>query len=333
MCYLFPCAGLPAATESDSHAILDSYIAAGGNFIDTANIYNTSEVCIGRWLAKREKADPTFRQSIIIATKVTRAEYSSHRPLPIVLCPSLLVQLSISSVIIRPSFTSSGNARYANSVVCDPMLGCGCCAQFGGPMGSGPNERGGSRKHIEDSIAASLRNLQTSYIDLYQVHFWALDTPLTEQMFALDSLVRRGQVRYVGCSNFTSWQLNEANRIVQEHHLTPFVTLQQQYSLLCRTLEWDIIDVLEKDRVGILPWSPLAGGWLSGKYKRGSKQSEGGSRVEWAGNMGGAASDFSFSANANEHAYGIIDQLDAIGKEIDSPWRPSRCGGCCRERM
>ena len=197
------------------------------------------------------------------------------------------------------------------------MLGCGCCAQFGNPMGSGPNERGGSRKHIEDSIAASLRNLQTSYIDLYQVHTWIPDTPLTEQMFALDSLVRRGQVRYVGCSNFTSWQLNEANRIVQEHHLTPFVTLQQQYSLLCRTLEWDIIDVLEKDRVGILPWSPLAGGWLSGKYKRGSKQSEGGSRVEWAESAGWQATDF--SSNANEHAYGIIDQLEAIGKEIDQP--------------
>ena len=72
-------------------------------------------------------------------------------------------------------------------------------------------------------------------------------------MFALDSLVRRGQVRYIGCSNFTSWQLNEANRIVKEHHLTPFVTLQQQDSLLCRTIEWDTIDVLEKDNVGILP--------------------------------------------------------------------------------
>ena len=226
-------------------------------------------------------------------------------------------------------------------------------------MGSGPNDRGASRKHIEDSVAASLRKLQTSYIgqllrtlhtshsrstpvarcdahqtvrpvrpasgcvwpsipaDLYQVHTWMEDTPLTEQMFALDSLVRRGLVRYLGCSNFTSWQLNEANRIVKEHHLTPFVVIQQQYSLLCRTIEWDTIDVLQKDSVGILPWSPLAGGWLSGRYKRGSKQGEGGSRVEWAEAAGWRATDF--SSNANEHAYRIIDALDAISKEVNQP--------------
>ena len=98
---LFPYAGLPAASESDSHAILDSYIAAGGNFIDTANVYHTSEACVGRWLAKREKADPTFRQSIIIATKVTRAYHTSPptASLPIVFCLSLLVQASIHSII------------------------------------------------------------------------------------------------------------------------------------------------------------------------------------------------------------------------------------------
>ena len=96
-------------------------------------------------------------------------------------------------------------------------------------------------------------------------------------MFALHDLVTSGKVLYVGASNFTSWQLNEANRIVREHGLTPFVTLQQQYSLLCRNLEWDIIDVLKKDSVGILPWSPLAGGWLSGRYKRGASKEEQGS--------------------------------------------------------
>ena len=184
-------------------------------------------------------------------------------------------------------------------------------------MGGGPNERGASRKHIEDALADSLRKLQTSYIDLYQVHVWVPDTPLTEQMFSLDALVRRGVVRYVGCSNFTSWQLSEANRIVAQHHLTPFVTLQQQYSLLCRTLEWDIVDVLEKDSVGILAWSSLAGGWLSGRYKRGSEAGEGGSRVEWAEQAGWQATNF--SSNATERVFAILDALEAIGQEVHQP--------------
>ena len=129
--------------------------------------------------------------------------------------------------------------------------------------------------------------------------------------------MRRGLVRYVGCSNFTSWQLSEATRVVASHHLTPFVTLQQQYSLLCRTLEWDIVDVLEKDSVGILAWSSLAGGWLSGRYKRGSQASEGGSRVEWAENAGWQATNF--SSNATDHAFTILDALEAIGREVNQP--------------
>ena len=109
--------------------------------------------------------------------------------------------------------------------------------KFAGPTSTNPNDKGASRKHIMDAVEWSLRRLQTDYIDLYQQHAWCPDTPLEETMHALNDLVRSGKVRYVGVCNIVSWQLNEANRFARQLHLTPFVVLQQQYSLLCRTLE------------------------------------------------------------------------------------------------
>jgi aryl-alcohol dehydrogenase-like predicted oxidoreductase len=143
----------------------------------------------------------------------------------------------------------------------------------------GVNDTGASRKHIFDAVEASLSRLQTNYIDLYQVHAPDEATPLRETMRALNDLVRQGKVHYIGCSNFTSWQIQKANDIAEKENLEKFVTLQQQYSLLCRNVEWDTVDVCRHEGLGILPWSPLAGGWLSGKYDRSMEKPDEGSRL------------------------------------------------------
>jgi len=144
----------------------------------------------------------------------------------------------------------------------------------------GVNDKGASRKHIFDAVEASLKRLKTDYIDLYQIHAPDDETPLRETMRALNDLVRQGKVHYIGCSNFTSWQIQKANDIAEKENLEKFVTLQQQYSLLCRNVEWDTVDVCRNEGLGILPWSPLAGGWLSGKFNRSTEKPDEGSRLE-----------------------------------------------------
>jgi aryl-alcohol dehydrogenase-like predicted oxidoreductase len=142
----------------------------------------------------------------------------------------------------------------------------------------GVNAFGASRKHIYDAVEASLKKLQTSYIDLYQIHAPDDATSLRETMRAFNDLVRQGKVHYIGCSNFTSWQIQKANDIAEKENLEKFVTLQQQYSLVCRNVEWDTVDVCRNEGLGILPWSPLAGGWLAGKYDRSTDKPQEGSR-------------------------------------------------------
>ena len=137
------------------------------------------------------------------------------------------------------------------------------------PMGDGPNEAGLSRKHIMAGVEASLKRLKTDYIDLYQVHCWDEKTPLEETLTTLNDLVRRGLVRYIGASNFTGWQLQKAVSLSKSLGLEAFTCLQPQYNLLCRSTEWELIPLCEAEGIGVIPWSPLRGGWLSGKFKRG----------------------------------------------------------------
>ncbi len=143
------------------------------------------------------------------------------------------------------------------------------------PMGSGPNDAGLSRHHIVRSVEASLRRLRTDWIDLYQAHEWDGQTPLEETVAAFDMLVRSGKVRYVGCSNHTGWQLMKALAVADRHDLDRYVSQQIYYSLQARDAEAELVPVSLDQGLGILVWSPLAGGLLSGKYRRNQPTPEG----------------------------------------------------------
>jgi aryl-alcohol dehydrogenase-like predicted oxidoreductase len=139
------------------------------------------------------------------------------------------------------------------------------------PMGPGPNDAGLSRQHVIDGCEASLRRLGTDHIDLYQVHEWDGETPIEETLAALEDLVRAGKVRYVGCSNYTAWQMMKALGVADLRGLPRFVSTQVYYSLQERTLEHEILPACIDQGLGVLVWSPLAGGLLSGKYRRGQE--------------------------------------------------------------
>lgn len=135
--------------------------------------------------------------------------------------------------------------------------------------GEGPNERGASRYHIYAGLEASLRRLQTDHIDLYQIHSWDETTPIDETLRALDDLIRSGKVRYAGASNFAAWQLARANLLAEFRGWSAFVTIQPHYHMLERGLEQEMLPYCAAHGVGILPYFPLAGGFLTGKYQRG----------------------------------------------------------------
>ena len=136
-------------------------------------------------------------------------------------------------------------------------------------VGEGPNDRGASRLHILDGIEASLRRLQTDHIDLYYLHRWDDSTPIEESLRALDDLVRSGKVRYLGCSDYASWQLAHANLLAEVKGWTAFSVIQSEYSLLRRSVEREVLPYCRAHGVGFVPYFPLAGGFLTGKYRRG----------------------------------------------------------------
>jgi aryl-alcohol dehydrogenase-like predicted oxidoreductase len=139
-----------------------------------------------------------------------------------------------------------------------------------GPMGPGPNSRGSSRKHIIEQAHASLRRLGTDYIDLYQIHGWDPAVPVEETVDALDSLVRAGHVRYVGVSNWAAWQVAKALGIADRRQAARFQSVQAYYTLAGRDLEREIGPMMASEGLGLMVWSPLAGGYLSGKYRSGA---------------------------------------------------------------
>lgn len=232
------------ATETESFAMMDRFIDAGGNFIDTANVYSagTSEQIVGKWLKSKKRDD------IVLATKV----------------------------------------RF--------------------PTGSGKNDAGLSRKHIFAAVRASLERLGTDHIDLYQVHAWDPLTPLGETLSALNDLVRRGMVRYIGASNFRGWQLQRAIDLSKANGWEAFSCLQPQYNLLTRATEYELVPVCVNEGLGVIPWSPLRGGWLSGKFHRGMTAPPAGSRIEVAEREGWGES---WSRYNNDATWKVTDALDA----------------------
>jgi aryl-alcohol dehydrogenase-like predicted oxidoreductase len=176
-----------------------------------------------------------------------------------------------------------------------------------GRTGPGRNDVGASRGHILDAVEASLKRLRTDYIDLYQIHAADLVTPIEETLRALDTLVTQGKVRYIGCSNWYAWQIMKANGISEAKNLAKLDTLQAYYSIAGRDLEREIVPLLEDQRTGLLVWSPLAGGLLSGKFSREHQKPEDSRR-----------SAFDFPIVDKERTWRILDVLRPIAKAHES---------------
>jgi aryl-alcohol dehydrogenase-like predicted oxidoreductase len=238
------------ADETTAHQIMDAFVEAEGNFIDTADIYSrwvpgnpggVSEEIIGRWIKARGN-----RSQIILATKLR------------------------------------------------------------GPMGQQPNDQGLSRKHIFEAVEASLRRLQTDYIDLYQTHFPDEDTPIDETLRALDDLQRAGKVRYIGASNYTAWQLMESLWSADLKATIRYDSLQPKYNIIARSeFERELKAVCEKYQIGVIPYSPLAAGFLTGKYAR-DKMAD----SPRSGNIK--------TTYATETGWRILDTVQQVANELNS---------------
>jgi len=169
-----------------------------------------------------------------------------------------------------------------------------------GKMGEGPNQSGLTRKHILQQADESLKRLQLDYIDLYQIHGFDALTPMDETLHALDSLVNSGKVRYIGCSNLAAWQIMKALGISQMKDYSKFVSLQAYYTIAGRDLEREMVPLLKDQQLGLMVWSPLAGGFLSGKYTRQAVAAD------------GRRANFDFPPINKEKAYDIIDVMQEI---------------------
>ena len=180
--------------------------------------------------------------------------------------------------------------------------------KFFNPMGSGPNDSGMSRYHVMDAIEGSLRRLGMDHVDIYYIHHVDDETPLEEMLRALDDLVHQGKVRYIGCSNYQAWRLNEALWVSETKNLAPFICYQPQYSLVVRDIEQELLPLCRLKGLGVVVWSPLAGGFLTGKYSPGSRV------------LSGTRSDESwaypksyFGPNADETLRVLIKQAKDLG--------------------
>jgi aryl-alcohol dehydrogenase-like predicted oxidoreductase len=176
------------------------------------------------------------------------------------------------------------------------------------PMGDGPNDRGASRKHIMDGVEASLRRMETEYIDLYQIHFWDPETPLEETLRTLDDLVCSGKVRYVGCSNYSGWQLLKSMWVSKEHNFVRYESVQPAYNLLNRAIEQELLPACKDQEVGVIPYQVLMGGLLTGRYKK-DEPPPAGSRFERRPEM----KDRMF----NERVAALADKLGGVARKYE----------------
>ena len=174
--------------------------------------------------------------------------------------------------------------------------------KFFGPTGEGPNARGASRSNMLYSLEDSLRRLQVDHIDLYQIHGFDRLTPIEETLHALDTVVRQGKVRYIGVSNWAAWQIAKALGISSQFNLARFASLQAYYTIAGRELERELVPMMESEGVGLMVWSPLAGGFLSGKYGRDDAKT------------GGRRATFDFPPVDEDRGYEIIDTMRPIAE-------------------
>jgi aryl-alcohol dehydrogenase-like predicted oxidoreductase len=178
------------------------------------------------------------------------------------------------------------------------------------PTGDGPNDVGLSRRHLSRALDDSLRRLGVDGVDLYQVHSWDPVTPLEETLRFLDDAVRSGKTRYVGLSNYTGWQLQRAVDLAERLGLARPVTLQPQYNLLVREVEWEMMPACAANGLGVLPWSPLGGGWLTGKYER-ERRPAGATRLGENPDRGVEAYD---RRSSSERTWAVVDAVRAVAE-------------------
>ncbi len=241
--------------EEETHAILDAFVAGGGDTIDCADVYaaGRSEEQVGRWMRSRGNRD-----DLVILTK----------------------------------------GRF--------------------PVGpdAGPHGSGLSRRHLVRALDASLRRLDVDHVDLYQVHAWDPLTRPEQWLVTLDDMVRAGKVREVGVSNLNGWQLQRVIILARQAGLAPIVSLQPQYNLLAREVEWELVDLCELEGLGLLPWSPLGGGWLTGKYRR-EVVSAGGAEVPTGATRLGEDPERgveAWSKRNDDRVHAIVDEVIAVAR-------------------
>jgi aryl-alcohol dehydrogenase-like predicted oxidoreductase len=237
--------------EQGAHQQLDRFIEAGGNLVDTADVYGDgrSEEIIGHWFARRP-ADVT--EPVVLATK----------------------------------------------------------GRFARDHDDSPNGAGLSARHLTRALDASLRRLGLESVDQYQVHAYDPLTPLEETLRTLEAFMRAGKIRYYGLSNFTGWQLTKAVHLARALNMAEPVTLQPQYSLLAREIEWEIVPAVLDAGLGLLPWSPLGGGWLSGKYQR-DQRPTGATRLGDDPTRGMEAYD----RRGTERTWNVIDAVQKVAED------------------
>ena len=203
--------------------------------------------------------------------------------------------------------------------------------KFGNRRSVGPNELPGSRNHIMQSVEASLSRLDTDYIDLYYLHYPDSETPIEETLRALDDLVRSGKVRYIACCNFTAWQLADAIWTSKSDNLDSFIAVQSRYNLLDRSIEKELVPCCQVHGVGVIPWGPLASGFLTGKYERGKEIPTGTRFASMSTIYGDVMTDANFEklgkledfAKERGHSIGEL----AIGWLLSHPWLGSVIAG------
>ena len=190
--------------------------------------------------------------------------------------------------------------------------------KFFNPMGTGPNDSGMSRVHIMQAIDDSLKRLQMDYVDIYYIHHVDTQTPLEEMLRALDDLVRQGKVRYTACSNYQAWRLSEALWISDLNNWSRFSCYQPQYSLVVRDIEQELVPLCEAKGLGVVVWSPLAGGFLSGTYKPGERTQDGTRSAE-----GWAYPQRYFAPNADETLqvlFDVAEHLERTPAQVALRW-------------
>jgi aryl-alcohol dehydrogenase-like predicted oxidoreductase len=188
-----------------------------------------------------------------------------------------------------------------------------------GEMGPGRNQRGNSRLWIFQEVENSLRRLQTDHIDLYQLHRPDPGTDIEEQLGALTDLVHQGKIRYFGCSTFPAWQIVEAHAASERRGLLGFSTEQPPYSIFVRGIENDVLPVAQRSGMGVLVWSPLAGGWLAGRYRRDQETPKDSRAVRFAEQGRAVASRYDMSIPANERKLEIVEELAQLAEKQEMP--------------